>query len=63
MCSKQSMKPHYNLTSAFVQEDVGTVCKSCCIREYYGSKHTQSRKYKLEMSQGRLFGIKEEKRK
>ena len=60
MCGKQTRAVHYHFVSAYIKEEVGIVCKKCCIREYYGTRHKQSKKYNRDLEEKSLFGIKNE---
>tara|TARA_Y100001951_G_C11268995_1_gene257470 strand:+ start:1027 stop:1254 length:228 start_codon:yes stop_codon:yes gene_type:complete len=55
MCNSSGYKNYYNLASAFSKKKL-VVCKKCAIREYYGSNGTNTRKYKRENKEGRIFG-------
>jgi hypothetical protein len=58
MCSKQSYSEHYDFTSSYTKTYVGVVCKSCCIREYYGTRGKTGKLYPKDMESKSLFGLK-----
>jgi|TARA_R100000789_G_scaffold100278_2_gene109592 hypothetical protein len=60
MCSKQTKAIHYHFTSAYTREEVGIVCRQCCIREYYGTRFRQSKRYNRDLEEKSLFGVKNE---
>lgn len=53
MCGGKLDSFVYDYKSAF-RKDSFTICRKCAIREYYGTKGTSSKKYKLAIKKGRL---------
>tara|TARA_R110002020_G_scaffold63678_1_gene169686 strand:+ start:245 stop:403 length:159 start_codon:yes stop_codon:yes gene_type:complete len=47
----------YHYTSPIGKEEL-IVCKKCAIREHYGTKATQSKRYQKDKAENKIFGKK-----
>jgi ribosome-binding protein aMBF1 (putative translation factor) len=57
MCGSDiQRKPKYSYTSPLSEVKL-TVCKKCAIREYYGTSGSNSKLYKKDVSNKKLFGV------
>ena len=57
MCGSDiQRKPKYSYTSPLSAVKL-TVCKKCAIREYYGTSGSNSKLYKKDVSNKKLFGV------
>ena len=54
MCGKFGYIDMYNYVSP-LRNDKFIVCKKCAIREYYGTKAKQSKRYKKDKNDNNLF--------
>ncbi len=54
MCGKLGYTDMYNYVSP-LKTDKFIICKKCAIREYYGTKATQSKRYKKDKESNNLF--------
>jgi len=55
MCGVSGYKDFYQYESGISDARL-IVCKKCAIREYYGTKGTQTKKYKKEKTTNKIFG-------
>jgi len=54
MCGKFGHTAMYNYVSP-METDKCIICKKCAIREYYGTKATQSKRYNKDKNNDNLF--------
>jgi hypothetical protein len=57
MCSTFGYADMYIYVAPVSKEEL-IVCKKCAIREHYGTKTTQTKRYKKDKEKNRLFGEK-----
>tara|TARA_R100000781_G_scaffold108829_1_gene73542 strand:+ start:591 stop:827 length:237 start_codon:yes stop_codon:yes gene_type:complete len=57
MCGVVGFNNMYHYIAPIDKEKL-IVCKKCAIREYYGTKTIQSKRYQKDKAENRLFGKK-----
>ena len=58
MCVKSiDKKIHYTYISPISRTEL-EICKDCAVREYYGTKRTNTKRYKRDLAKGKLFSRK-----
>jgi|TARA_R100001530_G_scaffold27508_2_gene21961 hypothetical protein len=55
MCGSLGYTDMYYYTAPIGKEEL-IVCKKCAIREHYGTKATQSKRYQKDKAQNSIFG-------
>ena len=57
MCGSIGYADMYIYTAPVSKEEL-VVCKKCAIREHYGTKTTQTKRYQKDKAERKLFGEK-----
>ena len=57
MCSKNGKGKKYHMISSFTETEVSPICRTCAVREYYGTKGTSGKKYAPDKIIRKLFGV------
>ena len=57
MCGSLGYTDMYHYTSPIGKEEL-IVCKKCAIREHYGIKTTQTKRYQKDKAESKIFGKK-----
>ena len=45
------------MISSFTETEVSPICRTCAVREYYGTKGTSAKKYAPDKIIRKLFGV------